>query len=174
MTVAVLLVALALVDGAFSGFRASVGRTGLVEHRASDVRGAVRGARICAALAVPAVLACVLDVTLGAQAFSSYVATGRVFLLVLAPYAAVVLLALGAYAVTGWEHRYLASALVLGPFTLARPWVAGGAASVALARHPDLSVAAAAVLALAAVLLVEPVAGIGEARRAEVLRGSAA
>lgn len=172
MTVLVgaLLVSLALVDGAFSGFRASLGRTGLVDHRVVDRRAALRGSVLSVGLAVPAVTAFSIDTTFGGEPPATYVAAGRTFLVSIAPYAVVMLLTIAAYAATTWERRYLASALILGPFTLIRPLVALAAAAYALTRHPDLSVSVAAALALVGVLLVEPLRNPGEAKRAAEAR----
>ncbi|WP_425954865.1 hypothetical protein [Xylanimonas sp. McL0601] len=159
MTVLVIaaLACLALVDGAFSGFRASLGRTGLVEHAVEDRRGLVRGAVLITALAVPAVLSTVLDVTLGPAAMSTYVSAGLAALAVVGPYAVIVLLALGVYGALRWELRYLASALILGPFTLLRPVVVVAAAVVAILDVRTAGVAIAVALAAAAVLSVEPI-----------------
>jgi hypothetical protein len=159
-TVFALLVGLALLDGAFSGFRASLGRSGLVDHAASDREGALHGTRLVATMAIPGLLAFALDLTAGNQSASSYAEAGLIFLSLLAPYAILVILALVGYAVTGWRRRYLASALILGPFTLFRPYYVLAAATVTVLRVSDLSVTSTAVLAVAAVLLVEPIANL--------------
>jgi hypothetical protein len=79
-------------------------------------------------------------------------------LAVYGPYALLVLLALLSYAVLGWRQRYLASALILGPFTFLRPVVAlVGAVLAAVVGH-DTVVALIACLATGAVLAVEPIA----------------
>ena len=80
-------------------------------------------------------------------------------LVVLLPYAAVVGLALGAYGVLGWRLKYIAMAVILGPFTLARPVVALGSALAAACATDSVTVMIPVVLAIAAVLLVEPLAG---------------
>lgn len=155
--VATALGVLGLLDGAFSGFRASLGRTGLVDHRTSDRAGLRRGAALVALLTTPAIFAFALDVTMLGQRTSAYVDAGLVFLAVISPYAAIVLVALTAYGALGWKQKYLASALILGPFTLARPYVAIGASVLAVLSLRDTSVGVAAGLAVAGVLLVEPV-----------------
>jgi hypothetical protein len=59
-----------------------------------------------------------------------------------------------------WRLRYyLASALVLGPFTLFRPGIAILGAAVGMALGRDVVTAFAAVLSAIAVLAVEPLAG---------------
>ena len=156
--VAVALVMLAVLDGAFAGFRSSAGRTGLISHRQSDCRAAARGAsggrapragdrRVCA------------DVLIHPARLAGYVGAGTAMLAVYGPYALVVLVALACYTTLSWRLRYLASALILGPLTLLRPAVAILGAALAAALSSDLVVAAAACLSAIAVLAVEPLAG---------------
>jgi len=152
------LAILGLLDGAFSGFRASLGRTGLVDHSATDREAAWYGARLVAISMLPAAGAFALDLALGHRRSSQYVEAGGIFLVLLAPYAALVILALIGYAVTDWRRKYLASALILGPFTLWRPYYVLTAATLATLRVSDLIVTGTAILATAAVLLVEPMA----------------
>lgn len=168
--VVAVLVGLGLLDGAFSGFRASLGRTGLVDHSATDREGAAYGVRLVAILALPALLAFAGDLTAGEQPASSYAEAGGTFLVLLAPYAVLVILALVGYAVTGWRRKYLASALILGPFTLFRPYYVTAAALVAVLRVSDPTVTATATLATAAVLLVEPVANRRYAGKVAAIR----
>jgi len=156
--VVALLAVLGLLDGAFSGFRASLGRTGLVDHSATDREAAWYGARLVAISMLPAVGAFALDLTLSHRPTSQYVEAGGTFLVLLAPYAVLVILALIGYAVTDWHRKYLASALILGPFTLWRPYYVLAAATLAALRVSDLTVTGTAILATTAVLLVEPIA----------------
>ena len=157
-SVAGALVALGLLDGAFSGFRSSLGRTGLVDHTESDRAGLRRGLALVTLLSAPALLVLGVDVALLGEQASAYTDAGLTFLVVLTPYAASVLLALCAYGALGWKQRYLASALILGPFTLVRPYVVVAASLVGVLGAADVSVGVAAALAVAGVLLVEPVA----------------
>jgi hypothetical protein len=140
-----------------AGTRHAQRRTGLVDHTAEDRRGLSRGAALIVALAAPAVLVTVLDVTLGPGAMDAYVSAGTAALAVVGPYALIVLLALGAYGALRWELKYLASALILGPFTLFRPVVVVAAAIVAIVHASAVGVTVAVVLAGTAVLLVEPI-----------------
>lgn len=143
------LVVLGGCDGAFAGFRSSVGRTGLVDHRADDARAQLRGLALVTGLLVPtAALALVHP--------DDAVDAGVGMLTVYAPYGLLVLLALAAYASLGWRNGFLASALILGPFTLLRPLVAvaGGVAGVLLADRATTVLAV--VLAVVAVLAVQP------------------
>lgn len=162
--VLVVLACLALLDGAFSGFRASLGRTGLVDHRAEDRRGLRRGVAVVVMLSVPAMLALIVDLAAGGQELASYRDAGLDFLMIVGPYAAIVLLALAVYGLLRWELRYLASAVILGPFTLVRPYIVVAAAVVALVRAGSAGIAVTGALAAAAVLLVEPMCGRVAAR----------
>lgn len=155
------LAALALVDGACSGFRSALGRTGLVDHAALDRRATLLGVRTVALCLLPACSVFAVDVVVAKTPVEAYALAGGVMLVVLVPYAVIVLLALGAYAVLGWRQKYVAMALVLGPFTLVRPLVAVGAAVAGAYAAPSATVVATVALATVAVLLVEPLAGRG-------------
>jgi len=157
--VAVALFILALLDGSFAGFRASVGRTGLINHRQSDYQAARRGAGLLCILLAPAVAAACADILVHPADVDQYTRAGKAMLEVYGPYALLVLIALACYAALNWRLKYLASALILGPFTLVRPVVAilGGALGVTLSN--STAVAAAVGLSVLAVLAVEPLAG---------------
>ena len=58
-----------------------------------------------------------------------------------------------------WTLKYLASAVILGPFTFARPLVAVAGAVAGALSGADAVVTTTIVLATAAVLTVEPLAG---------------
>lgn len=153
------LLVLALLDASFSGFRASLGRTGLIDHRKSDVLATYRGTVLGVALLSPAFALFTVDVGLLDASPSDYQVAGAAALIVFVPYAALTLLALAAYALLGWRQKYLASAAVLGPFTLVRPLVVSTGALFAIVRVDDVTVAMAVLLSAAAVLAVEPLAG---------------
>lgn len=165
-----ILVVLALLDGAFSGFRAALGRTGLVDHVAEDRAGLRRGVALVALLALPAITSMVVDVTIGGGSMASYRAACLSFLAVVGPYAVMTGGALGVYALSRWELRYLASAVILGPCTLLRSYVVVVAAVVAVARTPSPGVSVTATLAVSAVLLVEPI--LNQRHRARRLVGT--
>jgi hypothetical protein len=154
------LVVLAMLDGAFSGFRSSLGRTGLIDHRAADRVAARRGAVLCCVLLLPVVAAVSVDaVLLHPARLGVYTWAGLAMLAVYLPYALIALTAIGCYLTMSWRKRYLASAVILGPFTLLRPAaaVAGGMLGVIASR--DGVAAACTVAAVAAILAVEPAAG---------------
>lgn len=107
------LLVLAILDGAFAGFRSSAGRTGLISHRRDDRQAARRGAGLACVLLSPAI-ACA-DVVLRPGRLADYTRAGTDMLAVYGPYALLVLAALAGYATLNRQLRYLASALVLGP-----------------------------------------------------------
>lgn len=80
-------------------------------------------------------------------------------LMIYAPYALLALAALACYAAAGWRLKYLASAVILGPFTLLRPAVAIAGAVVGAAHGNDGLVTTTVVLSVMAVLVVEPLVG---------------
>lgn len=145
---ATLLLVLAVLDGAFSGFRSSVGRTGLVDHRRSDLLAYAIGAGAVLLTLAPAMTVALLG------EYDELGRAGAAALRVYLPYGALVLTALAAYGLLAWQVKYVASALILGPFTFARApvAVAGGVAAV----WAEPSATLVAVLAVAGVLVVEP------------------
>jgi hypothetical protein len=152
------LLLLALVDGACSGFRSSVGRTGLISHRSSDRRAARRGATLLAILLLPAVVLTCIVVVLDPASTGPYLRAGKIMLAVYTPYALAVLAALAVYATLDWRKRYLASAVILGPFTLIRPALAVIGAVLADAATRNIAVTVTTVLAVIGVLSTERVA----------------
>lgn len=155
---AITLLILAVLDGSFAGFRASAGRTGLINHRRSDYQAARRGAGLVCVLLAPAIAEVSVDLLVHPSHLGQYTSAGKAMLEVYIPYALLVLIALACYAALNWRLKYLASALILGPFTLLRPAIAilGGALGLA---QGNVTVAAAAVcLSVIAVLAVEPLA----------------
>jgi hypothetical protein len=158
-TIAAALLLVAMLDGSFAGFRASAGRTGLINHRQSDYQAARRGAALTVALLAPVIAGACADVAARPARLDDYARTGTIMLTVYGPYAVLVLIALTCYATASWRVRYLASALILGPLTLLRPAVAILGAAIGAALSNDIAAAAAAVLSAIAVLAVEPLAG---------------
>ncbi|MFE4000682.1 hypothetical protein ACFX43_18035 [Nocardioides sp. YIM B13467] len=164
----VILFLLGLLDAASCGFRSAQGRSGLVNHSAEDRAGMLRGAVVFVLLAFPALVVLGLDLRVRGQGVDAYATAAGVFLLVIAPFAAVVLLALAAYGILRWELRYLASAMILGPCIFLRPYVVAAAAVVAVARAGEAGMTIAAVFAVAAVLAVEPILDVRSRIRGEL------
>ena len=157
--VVITLLLLALLDGSFAAFRASVGRTGLINHRQSDFQAARRGAGLVCALLAPAIAEVCVDLLVHPAHLEQYTRAGKAMLEVYGPYALLVIIALGCYAALDWRLKYLASALILGPFTLLRPVIAVLGGALGLAQGKNTAVAAAVALSVIAVLAVEPLAG---------------
>jgi len=157
--VASALLVLAILDGAFSGFRASVGRTGLIDHRAADRLAARRGVALALLALAPVVAGICVDVAARPDRMPAYAHAGLAMLAVDGTYGVVVLGALACYLTMSWRKRYLASAVLLGPLTLSRPAIAllGGALG-AIVSHDPLTTAFVTA-AVSAVLVVEPAAG---------------
>jgi hypothetical protein len=153
------LLALAILDGAFAGFRSSAGRTGLVSHRRYDRRVAWRGAGLMYVLLSPAIAIACADVVLRPGGLEDCARAGTAMLAVYGPCALLVLAALACYVTLNWQLKYLASALVLGPFTLFRPGIAILGAALGMGLGKDVVTASAAVLSAIAVLAVEPLVG---------------
>lgn len=159
MTAALVLLACVLVDGACSGFRASTGRTGLINHRSEDRYAAARGVGLVLVLLAPATLVAAVDILGGDTTFHQYDSAAKHMLQVLMPYAGIVLLALATYALLDWRRKYLAMALILGPFTLARPFIALAATAIGVATAHHALTVVAILLGTFGLLAVEPVAG---------------
>jgi hypothetical protein len=151
------LLTLALLDGAFAGFRSSVGRTGTINHRNADLLAARRGTILVLILLTPVALLIAYN-ALTHHRLAQYTRAGEYMLAIYVPYGALVLAALAVYALLGWRLKYLASAVILGPFTLLRPAVAAAGAIFAAVHTPSTVGKALTVCAALAVLAVEPLA----------------
>jgi hypothetical protein len=152
------LLALAILDGAFSGFRASVGRTGLIDHRAADRLAARRGVALVLCALAPVIAGVCIDVAARPDHMAVYTRAGLAMLAIDGTYGAVVLAALACYLTMSWRKRYLASAALLGPLTLVRPVAAvlGGALGAIISHDPLTT--AFLIAAVSAVLAIEPAA----------------
>ncbi|MGO8957479.1 MAG: hypothetical protein ACLQFR_08950 [Streptosporangiaceae bacterium] len=122
------------------------------------MHAARRGATLAGILLTPAVSLACADTLLDHSKIGLFLRAGEVMLDVYAPYGLAVLVALVTYATLGWRKRYLAAAVILGPFTLLRPVVVVLGAGLAVGVTHDVAVAITAILAILGVLAVEPVA----------------
>ncbi|MFJ5230886.1 hypothetical protein ACIQBJ_13445 [Kitasatospora sp. NPDC088391] len=160
MTPALPLAVLALVDAAFSGFRAYAGRDARIRKHRATLRAALRGLAVGAVLLLaPALTALLLLLTAAdpARAYATLAAGGLGYLLLLTAYAAAVLLSFAAYFLLPFRASTLAVVVGLGPLTLLRPPVLAAACLGALLNgggRPSLLVGA---VAAAATLSVGPV-----------------
>lgn len=117
------LAVLAFVDGTLCGFRAAAGKNPRIfmwnYYRAAMGRGAKFSAVTLAVFSA----VCAALVLLGPEGtWPSLLETATVLVRVFGVFATLTLVALGLYLVGSFDFGVLASVLVLGPFTLLRPW----------------------------------------------------
>lgn len=159
----VLLATLAFVDGTLCGFRAAAGRNPRIHlwpyYRASMRRGALVS---LASLVVFSSLALGVRLAGGDAQWSALLATADQLVIVYGAYATVTLAALALYLVGSFDFGVLASVLVLGPFTLIRPWVIGAGAAWAVWSAPDAVSAAFALSSAALMMNFERVLELGQ------------
>lgn len=153
------LAVLALVDAAFAGFRDAAGRNPRIRKlgyfRRAVRRGLRAGAVSCAAVAL-VVVVLVGRAPAPADAYSRIAEAATLWLWPLGVYATLVLLALGVWLAAEPDLRALASVIILGPFTLIRPWwIAASCLWVATATASAEAVIAS-IAAAAAQLALEP------------------
>ncbi|GAA2136600.1 hypothetical protein GCM10009760_16270 [Kitasatospora kazusensis] len=159
MTPALPLVALGLVDAAFSGFRAYAGRDARIRKHRANLRAALRGLGVGAVLLLaPALTAVLLLLTAAdpARAYATLAAGGLGYLLPLTVYATAVLLSLAAYFVLPFRASTLAMVIGLGPLTLIRPLAVATACLGALLNGGGPASLVVGAMAGATALSVEP------------------
>ena len=155
--VPLLLVTLALVDGAFAGFRAATGRNARIDKRRYNLRASLRGLMVAASLlAFEGVVLSVALAADGGRSYDALVRAGGRMLLVLLPFAAVVVLSLAAYWLLPMRESTLVIVVGLGPFTLVRPLVVLAAALTAVIGTHTWLVWLGTLLTAGGVLAVEP------------------
>jgi hypothetical protein len=146
--------ALSVTDAAFAGFRDAAGRDARI-FKAELFRRAIRRG-ILGGIAVSLAGAGLAAAVAVLGRYGELMEAGRWMLLPLGVYATLVLAAMGVWATAEADLRTLASVVVLGPFTLVRPWVIA-AAAVLGALHAASWPSRAVVLAVCALqLAIEP------------------
>ena len=154
-----LLATLALVDAGFSGFRDAAGRNPRIRKQGYFRRAVRRGLRCgvvsCAAVVV-LVMALVARAPAPADAFVTLSQTAESLVWSFGVYATLVLLALGVWLAAEPDLRALASVIILGPFTLIRPWWIAMTCLWAAASAASVEAAIAALGAAVAQLAIEP------------------
>lgn len=156
--IAAILCAMALVDGALSGFRSWAGRDGRVVKRQWRMRSSALGA-VAAIIALVAIglVAVVVMVTTDAD-YAALDRAGTRMVWVFVPFCAAVALGFVGYFLATVEGQALSTVMVLGPATMARPFIIlAGAVAAAWGSGP--AVAVVAFVAAAAMLAVEPILG---------------
>jgi len=126
MLSALLLYALATVDGALVGYRVASGRSALVDKRSYFWRSILRGALLVQPAIGVAVFVAILLLLVAAdsgQLTRELVSMCQRMLEVYVPYSALVLGTLALRAVPSTDLRVATSVAVLGPATALRPYV---------------------------------------------------
>ncbi|MBN8469291.1 hypothetical protein JYJ95_22555 [Corallococcus exiguus] len=179
----VLLALLAVTDAAFCGFRVAAGRDARIfkadYYRAAIRRGMGLGLFTTALVGAGIAGACLFSPGL----FPQLLVCAKAILWVLLPYATLTLMGMGVWAAAEADVRTLASVVVLGPFTLIRPWVIATAAVVGAWKAPGFTAALVTVVACGVQLALEPwlnagmrprlpVGGSGETVKHKVTRAS--
>ena len=137
MTAFALLAVLAWFDGTLCGFRAAAGTNPRIFIGGFYRRALVRGALFSVVtLLVFSGVAVALHAVLPPEGWRDVEQAAGRLVVVYGAFATLVIFALALYLVGHFDLGVLASVLVLGPFTLARPWViALGAGWVAATAH---------------------------------------
>jgi len=160
VTIFVLLGTLAFVDGTLCGFRAAAGRNPRIFMTGYYRRALVRGA-VFAVATIAVFLLVALGLVGAGVAWTELELTAARLVMVYGAFASLVLLALGLYLVGSFDFAVLASVLVLGPFTLLRPWVIAGGAVWAALVAPSWLAGALAVVAGATMVGFERLLDVG-------------
>jgi hypothetical protein len=153
------LLLLSVADSGFAGFRAAAGCDAHVfkaEYYRRAIRRGIRRALVANAFAAAGLVAWVLLSASPEGSIRDFVTTCHPVLWVVGIYAALVLVALGVWAAGEADVRTLASVLILGPFTLIRPWVIVLAAVLGIVRAPSVAAGTAIGIICAGQLTIEP------------------
>lgn len=151
-----LMVGLVLLDSTLAGVRAGYGRDGRIRKLDMSLRCALRGlflgAMICAAFGL--LTAIVVSASAqGAAIYASLLAIGIRMQIVFVGFSVLVLPTVGLFMICRHEYRTLATVAILGPLTLARPFVILAATAWGLTASTQLAATLIALLASLAVLL---------------------
>jgi hypothetical protein len=108
----------------------------------ADRLAARRGAALALLALTPVIVGVCVDVAARPERVAAYAQAGLAMLAVDGTYGVIVLAALAYYLTMSWRKRCLASAVLLGPLTLARPAIALlGGALAAIVSHDALTTA---------------------------------
>lgn len=153
---AVILCAMALIDGALSGFRSWSGRDGRIVKRDHRIRSSLQGAAMAVLALGLIAMAALIATNSTALGYGDLVAAGRRMVWVYVPFCVAVACGFLAYFSRKPDVQAFGTAMVFGPATLARPIVIiGGAVSAAWGN--GYSIAIVALIAAATMLSVEPI-----------------
>jgi hypothetical protein len=149
------MVALAVLDTTLAGFRAAAGRDGRIDKRYARAMRLGFGAGVGVAALAGLATAVVALRPGGAEVYADLVRIGLRMLPVFGVFGLMVIAALAVYAASRHEVRTFATVAILGPFTLARPWVIVLATVYGVVGAHSVSAVALTVLASAGVLAAE-------------------
>lgn len=161
---AVLLYLMATLDSALVGFRVASGRNLHIRKR-QYFRQSMRQSFIagqCLLLLSVAVVLAALRLEGGAPegpggaVWQEYLRAGGSMLFVYGPYSVLVVAALALYLIPKTDSRSLATVVVLGPFTMLRPYVFLAGLAVCWATSPSLSARVLATFGVGLQLCLEP------------------
>lgn len=150
---AILLGSLALIDGAFAGFRMAAGRSPFLVRTDETIRAMWLGVALSVlnvALAAGCIAALVATSDKPDAQLAVFVRWAEHLVLVYGSYATLVLVTMAIWTYPSTQARILASTMVLGPCTLIRPWfiVAGGIVAGTLQPRAEIVFASALVVCL--------------------------
>jgi hypothetical protein len=155
---AVALTLLALLDGALLGFRAAAGRTGLVHKPRYFARAIGWGVAYTSGVILVGVLLTLLLVALrGPTLYPELLAAAAAGVRVFAAYASLVVTALLLWIIPSTDLRTFCTVTVLGPGTLARPFVIVAGLVASIAAVPRIEVVTLGAYGAAAMLVLERV-----------------
>lgn len=135
------LAAIALLHGAAAGIRAAAGRDGLLDHRHTELLGALRGVGVVTAMLGPFAAVSAFHALTDPAMRDVYVQGAKAMLVVYAPIAGITAAAFVVARVARWEVRAFVDTVVLGGLEFARPALAmaGVAAAVVATRDPAVA-----------------------------------
>ena len=150
-----LMIAFAVLDLSFVGFRSAAGRDGRIDKRDYYIRAMLLGAGAGVLLSAALGLVTVIVMSQMEQPyalFAEMVVIGQTMSIIFGAYAFLVVAALLVYGVSRHEVRTLSTVAILGPFTLLRPWIVALAFAVGIVPARTLPAIALTGLSCFAVL----------------------
>jgi|GEM_PF-1411490 len=138
-----LLCVLALLDASLAGFRDAAGRNPLLFKRRYQILANIRGLLVGAGMVSIGIFSFLIALWLSPTPWAllnAYLKAGQAMCWVYGSYAMVALLSLSVYLSSRPEISSLATVLILGPFTLARPLVILAGALYGIWVSPQLPI----------------------------------
>ena len=163
MMIAGMLIALALLDAAFAGFRDAAGRNPLLHKGRYTMLAMIKGALV-GVVAIAIIAATVGAMLALAEDFDALwadcLAAGARMVKVYSVYGTIAIGAPFVYAIPRPEISSLVTVLILGPFTLLRPFVIIAGALWAIAAAPRAEVVVFALVAGTLMAALEKIIGL--------------